>query len=307
MKRLLLLLIFLLIQTQFFGFETRKDINVRIPQDLRFLKEFTVIYSFPSDEKIISIQPTNYDFAQSSLIISEKAFSNNQFYLKIRSFELSNFTLPPVTVKTVRRGATNEWLTPSFPVEQKPMQALMSNAAPIEDIYTFFDFLPWLIALGILILAGLLGLCIYLIIKRKERMEKPIIAAPEDPYEATLKALLSYKEHGLTAENYSELFQGIWETMRRFIGWVYGINALEMSTTEINAFYKKKSLTETEYREIAVSVNQIFRICDRVKYAKHIPAAEQFTWTISESFEIVRKTKNLLTPVETPVENKDAI
>ncbi len=298
------ILMFIFSVTFFYGQTVRKDIKILLETNqVRFLKEFRGVYTFPDNEKILNVITTNYDFAQTSLLISLEDISNNSFSVKIKSLELSNFIIPGIRVTTVRENKTNEFLTPEYPVVQNPLAVNITNKAPIEDIFAIRDYFLLYVIIAAALIISLISFVIFRLLKRKNYAMKDQINEKTDPYDDAITSLNRIKDINLDENNSKEIFVEISETIRRFIERIFKINALEMSTSEIMGEFKNLLKSNASLSELCEIVFHIFRMCDRVKYAKFLPENEHKHTAIEESFDFVNLTRGIFS---IPVGSEDA-
>ena len=168
----------------------------------------------------------------------------------------------------------------------------------------FFDFLPdywWIIALAIVAVA--VGCVLWYLHKHggMKRYLKPQ-PKPVPPYEMAigqLERLRSRKlcEKGQEREYYTELT----EILRAYLEGRFGINAMEMTTTQIKAAVRANATA----REASTQMNQILEMADYVKFAKMRPLPEDNVRSFSQAMQFVESTR----PVEQPADeqpNQDA-
>lgn len=292
-----LLLLFFLFNSALFGLLPGDDLRIESdPKVVKFLQEFLVHYSLPKDERILAVITTNYNFARTSIDIRLESFTNNGFTIRVKSYELSNFSIPPLTVASIRNNRTNTFQTPEYPVRAVPLGISNIQQAPIEDIYAFHDWLWLMIVLTVIALAAGIYFTLRLLKAQKQTKAKDSSAGVIDPYEEALGAINSLRTKDLTKENYRDIFQTVWETNRRFIERTYKINAQEMATSEIVEYFKHETKNKPEWKELLDIIVHVFRICDRVKYAKHIPDRSQKDTVITESVSFIHNTQRLLAP-----------
>jgi hypothetical protein len=254
----------------------------------QFPREYKVRYDLDKRWKVLDIGLTNVDFGKVSIILSVDSITENSAVLRVQSFELSNFTVPPLQVRVITGDSTNTVDTPEVFVEQKSLQPPVSNIAPIEEIYPISDPTVLILVLLTLALLGISGLLVYRVFFMKKK--NPVKMDDRiDPYEEALKNLNRLKQTAWNDKNAKDFYLGIWETIRRFLGRVFEFQAMEMSTSEIVAFFRDHPVDELEEaQDIAVHV---LKVCDRVKYAKYRPESGQKDQVLKDSYELVRRTR----------------
>jgi len=91
------------------------------------------------------------------------------------------------------------------------------------------------------------------------------------------------------------------EIIRRYIGGRYFVVAMEMTTTEVLDGLSAANLHEGDFELFEA----FFHRCDWVKFAKYIPKTEETSETVQSAYDIVHRTKIILTPA--PEEDREAI
>lgn len=168
----------------------------------------------------------------------------------------------------------------------------------------FWDWVPdaiadwwWLYLLGIAATAGAwFGWKIY----RRGGLKSLVkhAPAPVPPYERAitqLEVLRNRKlcEKGMEKEFYTELT----EILRQYLDGRFGINAMEMTTTQIKAAVRANSTT----RDMSAQMNQILEMADFVKFAKMRPMPEDNVRTFSHALSFVENTR----PAPDPANDTD--
>lgn len=254
----------------------------------QYPREYRVLYRFSEGSRVLGIGLTNVEFGHVSILLDLVSVSGNNAVVHVRSFEITNFAIPPLPARVTEGNRTNTVLTPEVLIEQTNLGLAVSNRAPIEDIFPVSDpTVPVMILLSLLLL-GAGGLLVYRLffMKQKPRLK---LDAGIDPYEEALKNLNRLRQTEWNDKNAKDIFLGIWETVRRFLDRVLGFPALEMSTSEIAAHFRKTPAEGLE--EVQDIAMHVLKVCDRVKYAKYRPELEQKDGVLSESYELVRRVR----------------
>lgn len=259
----------------------------------KYPMEYRVRYQLNGNAGILEIGLTNFDFSRVSVILSVESSQNGQVTIKVKSFEVSNFIVPPLPLRHAEGNITNTVLTPEVPIEQEPLPITVSNIAPMEDIYSISDPTIGIIILIALLILGGGGFFVYQFLIRKKGPALPSFIRT-DPYEEALKQLNRLKQTRMNARNFKEIYLGIWETVRRFLERVFDFRAMEMSTSEIVSHFNRsagKGPSDTALEEIHDIALHLLKNCDRVKYAKFHTSADQTDIILNDSFELVRRTR----------------
>lgn len=251
--------------------------------------EFLLTYRLEGNENLVDIDLTGIDFAKVSIILSLEPSKAGEVRVRVKSFEVSNFVVPSLLMKTVSGNSTNLSMTPEVPIEQKIQTIAATNIAPMEDIYPIGDPTALIIVLiALLVLAGGGFLAWKFLFMKKSA--GVFTGSRIDPYEEALKELNRLKHLGNDAKRLKEIHLGVWETVRRFLERVFSFRAMEMSTSEIVSHFNRSDgdASLDEIHDIAI---HLLKACDRVKYAKFQTSAEQTEVILNDSFELVRRTR----------------
>ena len=204
---------------------------------------------------------------------------SNSFGLKVTSPELSDSTLS--YLDKINRGETDS-------IDFKQLQ--INEIKPIRKapfVWTDFLWILWLV-LGAALLLALIGLIIYLIVKKKKKgyIFKPPVVLPAHVRAAKeLDKLKSEKiwQQGREKEFYSKLT----DILRRYIYEREGINAMEMTSGEILNNIRQISDVDSIYDNL----KQILSTADLVKFAKYKPYPDENDLSMVNAYFFVNQTK----------------
>lgn len=225
---------------------------------------------------------------------------SNSFGLKVTSPELSDSTLS--YLEKINSGQTD-----SIDFEQlqlydiKPVQK-----APF--VWTDYLWIFW-IMLGAAFLLALIGLIIYLILKKKREgyiFKHPLVQPAHVRAISELDKLKAEKiwQQGREKEFYSKLT----DILRHYIYDREGVNAMEMTSGEILNEVQKLSEVDSVYNNL----KQILSTSDLVKFAKYIPYPDENDLSIVNAYFFVNQTKEpdpvpKKEDLEKELDNKDKI
>lgn len=223
--------------------------------------------------------------------------------LIIQSFDSGVYTLPPVIyISGSDTLISNQVTLKVSPVDVSQKDGI-NDMAPISEIKSrWYDWLPdfitdyWMwIVLGLVIIAG--GICAYLIFTRK--VDIPLIPKkkPVPPYELAITRLNALKEeklceHGQEREYYTRLT----DILREYIDERFGINAMEMTSSQILAKLSANPVT----RPSNELMKQILEVADFVKFAKVRPLPDDNVRSFVSATRFVENTKPVEIPADTP-------
>ena len=212
----------------------------------------------------------------------------------IQAFDSGAYQLPPMRLVVDGDTFASKPLTLHVTPVQVDMNGKLKPYKPVQSLDgSLLDYLPdhmvryWLLyLLAALLVVGLL----YAYLRWWRKGINPL--KPEKkrlpPYEEAVAALQRLKDrqlwqNGQEKEYYSELT----DILRVYIDRRFGINAVEMSSTEI-----KQTLRHNEQTKLASEqVDQLLTIADFVKFAKFSPLADENVLSLRHAQEFVELTK----------------
>jgi hypothetical protein len=154
---------------------------------------------------------------------------------------------------------------------------------------------PWVIAaivLGSLLVLGLAGYLIYyfFIKKKDEEQEMRIQTKPSEPaYIAALRELDRIKAQKLWQQHQvKEYYTRITYTIRWYISQRFGIPALEETSDEILANFRKLSFDHANMQYL----ESLLTLADLVKFAKGNPDPDENIVHLDNAYDFVKKTKD---------------
>lgn len=237
---------------------------------------------------------------------------NNRYQIRrqitIQSFDSGVWQLPPVLY--IERGETIASNALSLKVIPVPVDTLkdIHDYAGVHDTGSkWYDSLPdWLVDYGLWILLGLLviagGVWAYFRYFRKKKAEGAVVKVVKKapPYEEAVKQLNELRdehlcENGMEREYYTRLT----EILRTYLQERFGINAMEMTSSQILDELEKRE----ETRMPRLIMNRILEMADYVKFAKVRPLPDDNINAWRSAMQFVEDTKPL--PPAPAGENRD--
>jgi LPXTG-motif cell wall-anchored protein len=218
--------------------------------------------------------------------------------LRLTTFDSGKMVIPPVQFwykamgDTLRRSAfTNPVFLSITTIPFDPKGDIKDIKPPLNAPWTFGDFLSYLIALGILLLAAL---AYYYYRKRKEKQEEALLPSKPavPPAQAALVALRILEEKRLWQQGkIKEYYSTVTEIVRRFLEDQFRILALESTSDEI--MQQLKSVPEAS--PLLKEFGAFFTTADLVKFAKYEPTPAEHENELRWAYEIVRAMMPRLT------------
>ncbi len=211
--------------------------------------------------------------------------------ITITSFDEGIYILPPLAVQRLTKdGVVDTLVFEAQKLEVKTMPVDTATFKP-HDIkgqmtypVTFKEVAPWVA--GGLVLAGLIALVIWLIVKYSRR-NNPEYIHKDPPHIVALRKLDKYRGNAMWApEKQKGFYSGVTDALREYIFERYGVCAMEMTTAEIFEDMKSTDAPKELLRELKV----LFERADFVKFAKFVASDEDNASTLPLAVRFVTAT-----------------
>jgi hypothetical protein len=211
--------------------------------------------------------------------------------IRISTIDSGKVFLPPIEFQyrkqndtAAYKAYTNSLLFTITGVAIDPKGEIKDIKPPLDAPWLFEDYIPYLIALIVLLLIGV-GYYVYW---KKKKLQRDLLADVKviiPPHREALTALRILEEkklwqQGLVKEYYSE----VTEIIRRFFERRWEIIALELTTAEILVQMKHIPEALLVWKEM----ESFFLVADLVKFAKYQPTPEDHENEMRVAYEIVR-------------------
>ena len=223
----------------------------------------------------------------------------------ITSFDEGKYMLPPISV--LRHGVSGDVDTLVFNPQVLEVKTIPVDTATFEihDIkgqirypLTFREILPYLA--GALVLAALIVLAVYMILKRRKAGLSGLLRK-EPAHIVALRKLDHLRGNKYWAADKQKLFySGITDALREYIVSRYGVSAMEMTTKEIFDELKDKDVPEELYGEL----KELFERSDYVKFAKYVAGNDENAKVVPTAVKFVTMTYQEILDSETK-ENRE--
>lgn len=212
----------------------------------------------------------------------------------LQSFDSGVYRLNPVKyVEGSETIASNQPVLKVLPVAVDSLETIHDYADVADIDRSFIDYLPdFVVDYGLWILAVIivlgLGAYIFYVVKRKKN---PFATAPEKPVPPYEKAVLELNrlrgeklcEQGREREFYTRLT----DILRIYLQGRFGINAMEMTSTQIRHSLQSNETTRLSKR----NMEQVLETADFVKFAKVRPLPDDNVKAYSSAMQFVEDTK----------------
>lgn len=264
-------------------------------------KDRPVQLLLPADTLMRGVEVLDISRPDSSLIENDRLVIKQD--LLITSFDSSLYLLPPLKVidgpDTISSNQVALKVS-TIPVNADKPDEFNDIKAVWKPPFVWADYYP--IIYGVLLGLFLLCVIIYIIKRLRDRKSLLPFAEPEvpklPPYEQAIKELDELKgqklwQQGLNKEYYTSLT----ETLRRYIDERFGVNAMELTSTEILDLLRGVPEVKSVYDKL----QQILQLADFVKFAKIHPLPNENDLSLVNAYLFVNATK----PVEVVPEDAE--
>lgn len=227
-----------------------------------------------------------------STVVSANGRTRINFDFVIQAFDPGTITIPPFAVvssqgrDTVYSGIVALKVIPVDVDSLETINPMESIVSPRTRWYDYFpDWLLWTL-LGIVV--ACLGVWAYLKLRKHQEIVEERRQAPVPPYELAMTRLNTLRsrnlaESGQEKEYYTELV----DILRQYLEGRFGINAMEMTSTQIVRALR----SNPETRLTAEEMKSVLSIADFVKFAKVRPLPDDNIRAFSRAINFVETTK----------------
>lgn len=226
-----------------------------------------------------------------------------QYRLLIQAFIPGDVTFDPfkyvVESDTVESGFLSLKV---LPVDLDSLETINPMASVVNVPRRWYDYIPdyvlWII-LGVAVIAIAIAL---ILIYRKHGSIIIHRSKPVDPYEEAMNELNLLKERRL-AENgrEKEYYTSLVDILRVYLERRFGINAMEMTSTQILSSLR----SNPETRDNQPRIKQILEIADFVKFANVRPMSDDNIKTFNNVVQFVEDTKPVPHPEESEISKEN--
>lgn len=212
----------------------------------------------------------------------------------LQSFDSGVYRLNPI--KYVEGGetiASNQPVLKVFPVAVDSLETIHDYADVADIDRSFIDYLPdfivdyglWILA--IIIVLGI-GAYIFYVVTRKKNPFAPAPEKPVPPYEKAIQALSLLRGEKLCEQGRErEFYTRLTDILRVYLQGRFGINAMEMTSTQIRHSIQSNETTRLSKR----NMEQVLEIADFVKFAKVRPLPDDNVKAYNSAMQFVEDTK----------------
>ncbi|MFH1373017.1 MAG: hypothetical protein ABII79_04400 [bacterium] len=198
----------------------------------------------------------------------------NEFVLS--TFTTGDYVIPPIPVMFILPDSSRKVvLSEGVPIKVNSLLADGTDSAdikPLKPPYVFARGLTWYYIWGGLALVVLIAVASLLWWRRRRRphTEAPVDLRP--PWEIAFELLALLKQKSLVADGaFKQYYIELTELARDFLGQIYEINVLDMTTEE----FLFRFTQEQPAPDLHEDISRFLHHADLVKFARLIPPAER--------------------------------
>lgn len=221
----------------------------------------------------------------------QRSSSRQQWNFRLTMFDTGNVFIPPLAFAYRSKNDTAFRVAYSNPLPLSIVGIPIDVKGDVKDIkpplnapWKFEDFLPYLIALAVLFLAGLA----YYYYRKKKKEREAALLPPKPtvpPGQAALAALRIVEDRHLWQQGkVKQYYSEVTEIVRRFFEDQLGLLALESTSDEILDQLHRVP----EAAPLQAQCRSFLTTADLVKFAKYQPAPEEHERELRSAYEIVR-------------------
>lgn len=206
----------------------------------------------------------------------------------LTTFTTGDYIIPPIPIEYMMPDSTRKILiSEPIAIRVSSLLAEDSDTLDIRDLKPPFDFKAskaWLYYLigSVLIIGALIFFLIWR--HRRKKQLKSEWVDPRKPWEIAFEDLAVLREKNYPTENQFKLYYiELSEIVRAFLGRIYNIPVLDMTTDEFCSILAELEVTEDLYKWI----KSFLGYADLVKFAKQIPKIERTESDFTDSHQLV--------------------
>lgn len=215
----------------------------------------------------------------------------------IQSFDSGFYSLPPVLyIEGGETIASSPLALKVIPVPVDTLTDIHDYAATADAGLRWYDRLPdWLVDYGAWILLALILIAAATFLglkylRRKANGPAVKTVRKEPPYEAAIRQLEHLRQENLCERGQErEFYTRLTEILRIYLQERFGINAMEMTSTEILSALSNNEETRMPKRYMT----EILNMADFVKFAKVRPLPDDNVKTFRSAMQFVEDTRPL--------------
>lgn len=222
------------------------------------------------------------------------------FNFTVQAFVPGTISIPPFAVVAAPGADTafsNVVTFKVLPVDVDSLETINPMASIVSPQTKWYDYLPdWLLWVAIALALVAAGIWAYMLLRRRKETVELRRTPPVPPYELAMSRLSTLRSRNLAESGHEkEYYTELVDILRQYLQGRFGINAMEMTSTQI----VKALRSNPETRMTADEMRAVLSIADFVKFAKVRPLPDDNIKAFTRAQDFVEQTKPAPEP-ETP-------
>ncbi|MBD5308134.1 MAG: cell wall anchor protein [Bacteroides sp.] len=212
----------------------------------------------------------------------------------LQSFDSGVYTLPPVLyIDGSDTFISNRPVVKVLPVAVDTLKTVHDYADVVNPKRQILDYVPdWMADYGLWILLCLIavgaGIYVYLRYKKQGRILPMPVKREEPPYEMAIRQLDELKGESLCERGEEkQYYTRLTDILRVYLQRRFGINAMEMTTTQIRHALHHNEETRLSEKQLS----KVLEMADFVKFAKVRPLPDDNIAAMRSAVQFVEETK----------------
>ena len=224
--------------------------------------------------------------------------NNNRLQIKqevlVTSFDSGFYYIPPFKYVIEEDTFATESLSLKIVPVDVPEEATAADVKDIKNVvappFVLWDFVPaWLLILIVAVV--LIAVAVYFVARYYKQRKVEAAIPPEKripPYELAMQELKQLRESKLWQQGQEkQYYTRLVDILREYIDSRFGINAMEMTSSQILAALQRNKDT----KEVNKYLNEILSMADFVKFAKMRPMPDDNERVMHRAVDFVELTR----------------
>lgn len=224
--------------------------------------------------------------------------NNNRLQIKqevlVTSFDSGFYYIPPFKYVIEEDTFATESLSLKIVPVDVPEEATAGDVKDIKNVvappFVLWDFVPaWLLILIVAVV--LIAVAVYFVARYYKQRKVEAAIPPEKripPYELAMQELKQLRESKLWQQGQEkQYYTRLVDILREYIDSRFGINAMEMTSSQILAALQRNKDT----KEVNKYLNEILSMADFVKFAKMRPMPDDNERVMHRAVDFVELTR----------------
>ena len=216
----------------------------------------------------------------------------------VTGFDSALVLIPPFTFFVNGDSMQTEPL--SIKINTVEVDTLKNDIKDIRPVYSMpieWGRIILYVLLALALIAGGYFAYRYWKNRRKGAVVKDEEEVPVDPYTYAIDNLNRIKSEKVWQQGkVKEFYTDVTDVLRQYLQYRYRIDAMEMTSEQIVEAFSRSS--EGKDGESTVLIRKILELSDLVKFAKWTPTFNEHEIALSEAYDFVEHTKQILQEVE---------